>query len=151
MPPSSLKLPAPAPALRAALTVDGTGVTALTVLALASALKGKGWSGNARSLVAIAGVGIAGFALAVTAVRLALDRAREVDRHRLRSAQLLIATGFVVNSVGCSALIAISSNNKAAVRTATGLLVAGNVLSGIYALEIDKLAPSKSSQQRRLP
>jgi hypothetical protein len=120
--------------LKTVLMIDGSGVGLLAGIAAVQTLRQRFPSRNSQGLAASAAVGITGFGLAAAAVWLAARAPTDRDsfENRIRGARRLILAGSAVNTIGCVAAIATSSRSTVSVTGAAVLLVAGDILSGIY-------------------
>src|ERR1700712_4346975 len=89
-----------APTLKTALTVDGSGVALLTGIA-AFGLRSRRRSRTDQGTALTATVGLAGFGLAVAAVRLATRHQADsaAARRDIATARHLIVAGFAINTV----------------------------------------------------
>lgn len=128
------------------LLVDGSGVGLVSVLAVVASSRRPSQrrpdrGRTARGLSAVAAVGAAGFALAVPAVR-TVDRGdpAELTAPDVAISLQLISTGFVLNTVGSVLTARVSRGNTPTLLAAVALLVAGDILSALYATRLLALA-----------
>lgn len=116
------------------LTIDGTGVTVLGAWAAMTALRRPSAPGPRAGLSATAAVGVAGWLLAATAVGAVSknDSASDDNGAAVNTGLRLVSVGFVVNTVGCVAILQRFSHDREPAAASTALLLGGTILSILY-------------------
>jgi hypothetical protein len=121
--------------LRATLAADGTGVALLFVIAAATS-KQHWRPQRTHELLATAIIGGVGWMLAAVAVGTVTRGQGKSGTERFRRARQLIVAGFILNTVGCGAVIIRFRSVRAPLQAATAMLVGGTVLSSLYYRQI---------------
>lgn len=128
------------------LGLDLIGTGSLTGYAVSASVASSG----SPSLAALVATALAGLALAVMAVSLAVGAPSDGNAGavRLRRATALAATGLVLNSAGSLGVIAFGSELSEPL--AVALLIGGTILSVVYLVLITLQREAQRPRRRRI-
>jgi hypothetical protein len=134
-------------ALRGVLALDGISVSALVIIVArrsSSRTPAESRGLAVVSLIAVLGLGLAGSAVGTATT--ATD-GRLPSKKAETTARLLVAGGFVVNTLGCALTLRLYRPQHATVKASWFLLIGGNLLSYLYVKYLSRPVSSKQRAQ----